>query len=182
MQIDTLLIGSNNIKRWHHFSQLKHMKNGHAKNTNLGISGSTTKDLIAVPYLKRIFRYCPQNVLYMAGNNDVREKINPHEIVANIRKFIVNVQNTYFSCKIAAKIVICSLIITPENQADPKEKRIIEKINDELREYCHGLQRYGIVFVNIGRGLKSEHFVNDGIHLNTAGYYYIFERLARHLY
>ena len=182
MQIDTLLIGSNNIKRWHHFSQLKHMKNGHAKNVNLGISVSTTKDLITVPYLKRIFRYCPQNVLYMAGNNDVREKINPHEIVANIRRFIVNVQSTYFSCKIAAKIVICSLIITPKNQADPKEKRIIEKINNELREYCHGLQRYGIMFVNIGRGLKSEHFVNDGIHLNMAGYDYIFERLVRHLY
>jgi lysophospholipase L1-like esterase len=176
--IDILLIGASNMKRWTNFP--KRLRNGYVKNVNLGIPGAQTADFLQPAYLGQVYRYCPQTTIYMAGNNDLREGVHPMHLVQHICRFIAHLQNTYLTCEVRAKIVVCSLIHSMDLQT-AKEKRLINGINRQLREFCLSLQSDRVVFVNLNRGLLPEHFMRDGIHFNGAGYKHVYSKLVTHI-
>ena len=176
--IDTLLIGASNIKRWTNFP--KRLRNGHVNNVNLGVPGAQTADFLQSSYLGQVYRYCPQNTIYMAGNNDLREGVCPMYVIQNICRLIAHLHNTYLMGQVRAKIVVCSLIHSMDLQT-AKEKRLINSINRQLREFCQALNTDQVVFVNLNRGLLPEYFIRDGIHFNAAGYKHVYTRLVTHL-
>jgi len=166
--IDVLLVGSSNIRRW----VFPGKKN---KSVNLGISRALTSSLLTDSYFHDMRQYCPKNVIYMCGNNDLRMGISSHIISQNILQFIIHMRTIFLSCNMSPRIIVCSLLDTPDiSDID------VYSVNCEIYGYINKLGPQ-VVYVDVNSGLSSDDFVNNGIHLNDSGYSKVYNTLAPYL-
>ena len=169
--IDVLLVGSSNIRRW--------IFPGHNKNknksVNLGISRALTSSLLTDSYFHDMRQYCPKNVIYMCGNNDLRAGIPSHTISQNILQFIIHMRTIFLSCNMSPRIIVCSLLDTPDIPDID-----VHTVNREIYEY---INKFGpqVVYVDINSDLSSDDFVDNGIHLNDRGYSKVYNTLVPYL-
>jgi lysophospholipase L1-like esterase len=99
-------------------------------------------------------------MIFYCGNNDLKQGIDPTEIVKNIKLFIKNFQQLYPK----TKIIIISILFSPKNY----------KLNliDDIRYINQNLKKIDdILYINVNRELShKKYYTKDDVHLNLDGY------------
>lgn len=159
----TLFIGSSSIRMWYglkdEFPELQII--------HRGFGGSTIKD--ALIYMEEIvFPYKASTIFLYEGDNDVAFKIETAKIVEDFQLFIDKVLSKQPDTQI--------LILSPKPSIGRMKlwSKYLE-LHEGLRNLSSGYEQVKFVDVSKpmfdGKGsLKKELFLEDGVHMNNAGY------------
>ncbi len=159
----TVFIGSSSIRMWtciyQDFPELNAV--------HRGFGGSTSKE--ALMYVDDIvIPYKPSTVIYYEGDNDVPAGLSPEEVVENIRLFVEKVKKANPETRI--------FLISPK----PAIKRMhlwdkYQKVHTAIKEYTDAVE--DVFYVDVATPmfndqglLKTDIFIEDGIHMNREGY------------
>ena len=133
---------------------------------NTGFGGSQTADLLAF-IDELVLNYKPEQVFIYEGDNDIEDRKKPRMILRDTRAVIERIKNA----GTASSIV---LISAKPSIARWHLKGKYKKLNRKMEKLCE--KDTLLQFVNIwdpmlnGRKLRSELFVEDGLHMNAKGY------------
>ena len=157
-----LFTGSSSIRLW---DGLEKSFAGHQV-VNTGFGGSQTSDLLSF-IDDLVLRYNPGQVFIYEGDNDIEARKKPKEIIAVTRQLVMKIKDTGMTSSI--------VLISAKPSIDRwRLRRKYRRFNKKLKKLCEGdpvLQ-----FANVwdpmlnGRQLKRELFIEDGLHMNAAGY------------
>ncbi len=159
----TLFIGSSSIVRW------KNLENDFPELNIIqrGFGGSISSE--ALMYMNQIvLPYKPATIIYYEGDNDVAKGISPEEIRDNVKAFIDSVRESLPHTKI--------YILSPKPSISRMylwDKYLLtHALLKEMAEKSNGVK-----FVDVSSPMFDEKgslnqsiFVEDGIHMNDAGY------------
>ncbi|MFD0797011.1 SGNH/GDSL hydrolase family protein [Maribacter chungangensis] len=154
--------GSSSIRMWH---SLKALFPEH-QIINTGFGGSQAADLLY--YLEPlVLRYAPKQVFIYEGDNDLSAKKRPKEIIATTHEIIREIHKNKADTKIvlmAAKPSISRWSLRS------KYKRLNRKFKKMGAK--NPLLTYADVWSPMlnGRKLKTDLFLEDGLHMNDKGY------------
>ena len=140
---------------------------GSLKLANRGISGDTTRGLLA-RLDDDVLALNPRGIVLLIGTNDIDVKVSPADIAGNVKLLLD---------KIAAHdpklpIILCQVMPTSATKDRPTEK--IRELNERLADVARGYEQVTVLdtytlFANAEGEAKPEEFP-DLLHPNDAGY------------
>lgn len=144
---------------------------------NTGFGGSQTTDLLV--YIDDlVLRYNPTQVFIYEGDNDIEDRKKPKNIIEVTREVVSRIKNGGMTSSI--------VLISAKPSIDRWQlRRKYRRFNKKLKKLCESdpvLQ-----FANIwdpmlnGRKLRRELFIEDGLHMNAAGYKIWYEVLKDYI-
>ncbi len=154
--------GSSSIKIW---KNLKDIFPGY-QIVNSGFGGSQASDLLAHSD-ELILRYNPRKVFIYEGDNDIFDHKKPKEIIAVFKEIIHRIKQK----NKATQIVI---IAAKPSIARWHLKRSYKRLNRHLKRLCK--KDTSLAYANIWdvmldrKKVKTDIFVEDGLHMNAKGY------------
>jgi lysophospholipase L1-like esterase len=158
-----LFIGSSSIRLWHTLAEDFPGVNV----INRGFGGSEIADSTDLAH-RIVVPYRPRMILLYAGDNDLASRRTPRQVRDDFAAFVSRVRKDLPSVRIAFIAIKPSLA-----RAHLLEK--MREANALVRDYAAG-QR-DVVFIDVftpmmaGDGkVRGDLFVEDGLHLNRAGY------------
>lgn len=137
------------------------------KVANLGISGDTTRGLLA-RLDEDVLSLDPQGIVLLIGTNDVDVNVSPEGIAGNVKLLLDKIAGH----NPETPVVLCQVFPTSGTKKRPKEK--IRKLNRLLAEVARGRDHVTVLdtytlFANADGEAKPEEFP-DLLHPNEAGY------------
>jgi len=154
--------GSSSIRMWHNLAELFPEE----QIVNTGIGGSQAIDLLRYTD-ELILKYKPKKVFIYQGDNDISSKKKPKEIISTFKKIIAQIKKQNDKIKIV-------IISAKPSIARYHLKSKYKKLNKKLQLLCDKDEQ--LVFANVWdimfkkRKIKSDLFLNDGLHMNANGY------------
>lgn len=169
-----LFVGSSSIRMW------KTLEKDFPKLTviNRGFGGSTIRD--SIRYADRIvIPHRPERVVLYAGDNDIAQGMSPEQVLADFKGFVAAVRGKLSGVRIDF------IAIKPSIRRWGMVEQMREA-NRLVREYARGEEGLGYIDIftpMLGEdGMpRKELFVEDGLHLNEAGYQLWTRIVAGHL-
>jgi len=157
-----LFLGSSSIRLWdldRWFADLDAL--------NRGFGGSETRD--SVHFIDRVvYPYAPRCIVFYAGDNDIANGCAAAQVAEDFRTFTAKV----WACLPETRLVYIAIKPSVDRWALVEEMRTA---NRAVAAFCAGDAR--LDFVDIGPPMlgedgrpRPELFVEDGLHLNDAGY------------
>ncbi len=144
---------------------------------NTGFGGSQSYDLLA--HLKElVLNYQPAKVFVYEGDNDINAGKKPKEVLQTMASIVEKIKNVNPNTEI---ILISAKPSISRWRLRGKYKRLNKKLK-ELSESDKSL-----AFVNVwdtmldGRKLNKSLFIEDGLHMNKAGYDIWYGQLKEHI-
>lgn len=140
---------------------------------NSGFGGSQTSDLLY--HLDNlVLRYQPVKVFIYEGDNDIFAKIRPRAIIQTTEQVIQQIQNKLPSSEI---VLISAKPSISRWKLKGKYKRLNKRFSKMAISNPH------IKYANVwdimlnGRKVRTDIFIEDGLHMNTLGYDLWYERI-----
>lgn len=133
---------------------------------NTGFGGSQASDLLYFTD-DLILRYKPQKVFIYEGDNDIQAKKRPKEVIADMQQIITLIKERDPATEI---VLISAKPSISRWKLRGKYKRLNRKFKRLAKKSGH------IQFADVwkpmleGRKLKRDIFIEDGLHMNSAGY------------
>ena len=159
-----VVTGSSSIRRWHDA-----MADDLAPLTVVrrGFGGSTMRDLAY--YLDRIaLGYAPRAIVIYEGDNDIAQGVTPRAILATFREVVAR-------SRAALPNVRIYVISIKPSLARASMWDDMQETNALLAEECAGSD--SLTFIDVAGSMlrddgapRDDIFVEDGLHLNPAGY------------
>jgi len=137
--------------------------------SNHGVPGETTRDILRRLHIVK--QEPMDRLFFMAGINDLSQRMAPDEIVANTREIVREIHSSHLEASIYVQSV---LPVNHDMFPWAPSAALILATNSGLRE-MH-LPEQGIHFVNVHDAFLDERhemkaeFTDDGVHLTPAGY------------
>jgi lysophospholipase L1-like esterase len=165
--------GSSSIRIW---KNLKQSFPNH-QIVNTGFGGSQASDLLAYSE-ELILRFKPKTVFIYEGDNDIFAKKKTKEIIYNTLEVIAKIkeQNTE---------TLIILIAAKPSIARWHLKRSYKRLNRKLKRLAKKDTK--IQFANVwrpmldGKNVKTDIFVEDGLHMNPKGYAIWYDVIKSHI-
>ncbi|MDA9101479.1 GDSL-type esterase/lipase family protein [bacterium] len=134
--------------------------------SNQGVGGDTTAMIIE--RLEFVVQENPSHVFIMAGINDIYSEINNDEIINNMNQIIHFLKKNYITIHIQSVLKVSY----PQEKV-LKKNIIIDQLNNQLYKLCVNEK---IEFLDLNKILSDnnglrKNFTNDGVHLNSNGYF-----------
>ena len=154
--------GSSSIRMW---KDLKSRFPAH-QIVNSGFGGSQASDLLHYQE-ELIFRFDPTKVFIYEGDNDIVQKKGTKEIIKTMEEIISNIKKRDGTTQIV-------LISAKPSMARWHLKRKYKRLNRQFRKI--GREQNGVEYADVwsamldGNRLRSDIFIDDGLHLNQKGY------------
>lgn len=144
---------------------------------NTGFGGSQTIDLLG--YSKElILKYKPKKVFIYEGDNDISAKKKSKEIIHTFNELITQIKKSDSITNI--------VIISPKPSIVRWNlKGKYKRLNRKLEKICK--KDYNLEYANVWdimldkRKLKTDLFLNDGLHMNAKGYELWFSVLKNYI-
>ncbi len=133
---------------------------------NSGFGGSQTSDLL-VFLDELVLKYQPDQVFIYEGDNDLEDKKRPGKIMKTTKEVVSRIKDTGTVSSIV-------LISTKPSIKRWHLKGKYKRLNRKLEKYCS--RDPILAFANIwdpmlnGKKLRTDLFIEDGLHMNTKGY------------
>lgn len=154
--------GSSSVRLW---KNLEDVFPGH-QIVNSGFGGSQAIDLLAYSE-ELILRFNPKKVFIYEGDNDIYAKKKPKEIIATTQEIIHRIKQKNSRAQIV-------LIGAKPSIARWDFKRKYRRLNRKIKKLCQ--RDSSLQYANVwdamvdGRKLRTDIFIEDGLHMNTKGY------------
>jgi lysophospholipase L1-like esterase len=169
-----LFVGSSSIRRWDLAAMLPEVDA-----LNRGFGGSQMSDVLY--YLDRVvLKYRPRVIVLYEGDNDISKGKSPCQVVNEYRRLVRRIH----CCLPCTRIVFLSI------KPSMARKQLFGKMqiaNRQIRAITRCDRR--LEFVDVSKvmldrsgSIRTELFVEDGLHLNEAGYQLWTELVRPHLY
>lgn len=134
---------------------------------NRGIGGQQTQDILE--RLHQVTDGKPKKIFLLIGINDLNgDPARTAKAVANIRTIIERIQTESPKTKLYVQSIL------PVGKSREEKNREVKKANPEIKKIC---DEKGVTYIDIHSAfadeegyLKQEYTINDGLHLNGAGY------------
>lgn len=134
---------------------------------NRGIGGQQTQDILE--RLHQVTDGKPKKIFLLIGINDLNgDPARTAKAVANIRTIIERIQTESPKTKLYVQSIL------PVGKNREEKNREVKKANPEIKKIC---DEKGVTYIDIHSAfadeegyLKQEYTINDGLHLNGAGY------------
>lgn len=140
---------------------------------NSGFGGSQTSDLLY--HLDNlVLRYQPVKVFIYEGDNDIFAKIRPRAIIRTTEQVIQQIQNRLPTSEIV-------LISAKPSISRWKLKGKYKRLNKRFSKMA--ISNPNIKYANVwdimlnGRKVRTDIFIEDGLHMNTIGYDLWYKRI-----
>lgn len=133
---------------------------------NSGFGGSQASDLL-VHSEELILRFNPKKVFIYEGDNDISSKKRPKRIIADIAQIIARVKERDKTTQIV-------LLSAKPSIARWHLRGKYRRLNRKIRKICETDDT--LSFANVwdimlnGRKLRTDLFIEDGLHMNAKGY------------
>ncbi len=134
---------------------------------NRGFGGSTLADCVEFASLL-VVPYAPQNILFYAGDNDLDQGATPQKVLDSFKALVSIIRNAL------GDVPVTFLAIKPSPSRWSNLADIVEA-NRLVEEFIH--QEKGLYFLDVFSPMltadgqpRNELFLEDGLHLNRAGY------------
>src|SRR6056297_133976 len=154
--------GSSSVRMW------RTLKQSFPENQilNTGFGGSQASDLLF--YLEPlVLRFKPKKVFIYEGDNDLWAKKKPREIIVTTNKIIQEIHKINATTKIV-------LIAAKPSISRWRLRGKYRRLNRKFRKMSqnHPMLYYADVWSPMlnGRKLKTDLFIEDGLHMNQKGY------------
>jgi lysophospholipase L1-like esterase len=164
-----LFVGSSTIRLWDTAARFPARRV-----VNRGFGGSQISDVNH--YLDAVaLKYRPATVVFYAGDNDINDGKTPERVAADFRTFV----NRVLAVRGDARIVFLSIKPSPSRWAKWPQ---MQDANSRIRSYLagraeEGSRRSQFVYVDVATPMlgadgqpRAELFVEDRLHLSSAGY------------
>lgn len=157
-----LFTGSSSIRFWEDLQERFPEK----QVLNAGFGGSQASDLL-IHLDDLVLRYQPKQVFIYEGDNDIFNKKRPKQVLEDTAKIVEKLKEDREDRAIV-------LISAKPSLSRWKLKRKYKRLNKKLSNFAK--ERDGVEFVDVwnpmldGRRVKSDIFVEDGLHMNEKGY------------
>ncbi len=154
--------GSSSIRMWHNLTELFPEE----QIVNTGFGGSQAIDLLGYTH-ELILKYKPKKVFIYQGDNDISSKKKPKEIINTFKDIVGQIKKQNDKIKV---VIISAKPSIARYHLQSKYKRL----NKKLKLLCNKDEQ--LFFANVwdvmveNRKIKSNLFLNDGLHMNAEGY------------
>ncbi|GMN09447.1 hypothetical protein MTsPCn9_00970 [Croceitalea sp. MTPC9] len=144
---------------------------------NSGFGGSQASDLL-YHLEKLVLRYSPKKVFIYEGDNDVFAKKRPKEVVQTTLSIIQLIKNKNPNTSII-------LISAKPSIARWRLRRKYRRLNRRLEKLA--LSDMNLSYANVwdimldGRKVRTDIFIEDGLHMNAAGYELWYKKIKEHV-
>lgn len=158
----------------------------HHKVHNRGISGDTTKGMLA-RIKSNVIKIKPKTVFFLGGANDLNKEIAVEEIAQNITQIISILRSELPN----TKIIVQSLYpLNPNrkmldliNYVAKRKNEDVIKLNEYIRNIC---EIYEVTYVNtydllVKDGVLDAQYCIDGLHVNSVAYEVIAKTLEKYV-
>lgn len=154
--------GSSSVRMW---KNLQDVFPNH-QIINSGFGGSEAIDLLGYTH-ELILKFKPKKVFIYEGDNDLFAKKRPKDIISSLAAIITQIKNQNETTKI--------ILISPKPSIvrwNLKSK--YKRFNRKLQRFCK--KNNDLEFANVWnimldkKKLKTELFIDDGLHMNDHGY------------
>lgn len=165
--------GSSSIRFWKDVQ--KRFPEQHILNNGFG--GSQASDLLY--HLENlVLRYHPKKVFIYEGDNDIFAKKRPKEVIQTTQTIIQQIQKESPTTSII-------LISAKPSIARWRLRGKYRRLNRRLEKLT--LSARNLFYVNVwdimlnGRKVKTDIFIEDGLHMNTKGYELWYQKIKKHI-
>ena len=165
--------GSSSIRFWKDVQEL--FPEQHILNSGFG--GSQTSDLLY--HLESlVLRYKPKKVFIYEGDNDIFAKKKPKEVIQTTQAIIQLIKKENPNTSII-------LISAKPSIARWNLRGNYKRLNKKLEKLA--LTDINLSYVNVwdimltGRKIRTDIFVEDGLHMNAAGYDLWYQKIKKHI-
>jgi lysophospholipase L1-like esterase len=161
-QVEILFLGSSSIRLWdldHYFPGLRTL--------NRGFGGSQISD--SLHYAERlVLPYSPDVIVFYAGDNDINSGKSPQVVYEDYRAFATKIRRHLSHTRIIFVAIKPSLSRWHLVEEMRKANKMIEEFSrlDPCLEYLD----IDNPMIGLDGRPRKELFVEDGLHLSTAGY------------
>lgn len=144
---------------------------------NSGFGGSQTSDLL-YHLDKLVLRYKPKQVFIYEGDNDIFERKRPKEIIETIKEVLQRIHTKFPDTEIV-------LISAKPSISRWKLKGKYKRLNKRFSKIA--LENAKISYADVwdimlnGRKVRTDIFIEDGLHMNKLGYDLWYERIKSFL-
>ena len=165
--------GSSSIRIW---QDLEHLFPDH-QIVNSGFGGSQAADLLAYSD-ELILQFKPKKVFIYEGDNDISEGKKTKEIIADVSRIIAKIKQQNATAQIV-------LIAVKPSIARLHLKRDYKRLNRKFKRL--GKKDASVQYADVwrpmmnGKKLKTDLFLEDGLHMNTKGYAIWYEVLKTYI-
>ena len=130
---------------------------------NCGISGDTTTGMLS-RCERLLLKHQPTHIIIFGGTNDLWFGLKDEFIISNIHA--MRRQARYHNIQNIVGILTPSVNLNELNIVHENYSECIRSFRNNLIRYCEDdLQPY----IDFGKSMLPEHFLNDGIHPNEKG-------------
>lgn len=137
---------------------------------NLGVDGSTTKDIIA--RMDKVVELQPKNVVLLVGINDLNLYMPLDEVFENYKSIVEKLDNHGFN------VIIIQLLYTQMNALNTKVTVFNQFIQHYVKEH-EGLSLLDLNDILSEQKILKECFTFDGLHLNMPAYEVMAKRIEK---
>ena len=133
---------------------------------NSGFGGSQTSDLL-VFLDELVLKYQPDQVFIYEGDNDLQDKKSPGKILKTSKEVISKIKATNSATSVV-------LISAKPSIARWDLRRKYRRFNRKLKKLCE--KNPALLFANVwdpmlnGKEIRTDLFIEDGLHMNSKGY------------
>ncbi len=165
--IDVVFLGDSLLARaqWERLFPAK-------KIINLGVDGSTTKDVLL--RMDKVIELHPKNVVLLVGVNDLNLYTPQEEVFANYVQILEKLKHH------GIHVIILPLLYTQMNSLNTKIRIFNQFIEEHVKEN-DGFELMDLNEIMSEHRILKECFTTDGLHLNTPAYEVISKKLETHI-
>ena len=166
--------GSSSIRLWNTLQELFPQQ----QIINTGFGGSQTSDLLL--YLDElVLQYNPKKVFIYEGDNDLNDKKSPREVIRLTSEIVERIRNA----GTASSVVLISAKPSIERW---HLRRKYKRLNRRLAKLCRKdpFLDYADIWdpMLINKKLRKDLFIEDGLHMNEAGYEIWFKIIQKYIH
>lgn len=162
--IDVVFLGDSLLARAH-WDRLFPSK----KVLNLGVDGSTTKDVLM--RMDKVIELQPKNVVLLVGVNDLNLYTPQEEVYENYMQILEKLKHH------GIHVIILPLLYTQMNTLNTKIRIFNQFIYEHVQEN-EGFECMDLNEIMSEHRVLKECFTTDGLHLNTPAYEVIAKKLS----
>lgn len=129
---------------------------------NFGINGDTTNGMLS--RFNKVLEEHPTHILITGGTNDLWYGLKDEEIVANINAMVRHAKHENIECFVGIPIPFLNL--NEPNLVDEDYAECVRSFQARLIKFCRLKE---LPYIDFSKGMKEQHFMNDGLHPNILG-------------
>ncbi|NNL33365.1 MAG: hypothetical protein HKO80_09190 [Flavobacteriaceae bacterium] len=142
---------------------------------NCGISGDTTAGMLS-RCMGALIEHEPTHLIVLGGTNDLWFGLNDEQILANIHAIYRQAKYHNVECIIAIPPPVIQL----------NELNLVhENYSECIRSFQSALMQYAkddeCPYIKFSKELKSDHYLEDGVHINEKGQVIMMKKIAEKL-